>query len=321
MVPNLVMPNLTYLCTRRTEGGQMRFKPHINEETGVDEVANIIGYCLALAQQKYDMDIHGLVAMSNHLHYQLTDTKANLPAFFHHVHRNIANCINDLQNTKGPVWSRHKPGKSILVKTNDIMRNLTYIMCNPVEAGLVPEQSEYISLVTKPEDFEDGGTEYEFTRPNYFFSSKGKMPEKIKLKITIPPGTHEGEPEKFVNNLKDRVTQRQVAIKERRGNRPFLGNEAILKLDPFSVPKNGVEDGGFNPMIICLDTVMRIAYACFLKNWRKAYREALRAYRAGDKQVVFPYGTYKMALEHNVKVEEAGCQVAEEMGILLPSFM
>ena len=49
-----------------------------------------------------------------------------------------------------------------------------------------------------------------------------------------------------------------------------------------------------NPFVACKDKARRIAALRELKQFRRAYQEALDRYLAGNRDEVFPYGTNKL---------------------------
>jgi hypothetical protein len=85
--------------------------------------------------------------------------------------------------------------------------------------------------------------------------------------------------------------------------RRLLGREAVLAQDPFDCPKGYDLRFGLNPHVACKDKWGRIEALGRLKEFLEAYREAWNAFKSGDKDVVFPAGTYWMA-------RHAGCAVA-----------
>jgi len=61
-LPRRVVPNTTYLVTRRCMGRRFLLRP--------DAALNqLFLYCLALGAQKYGIAVHGVSVMSNHYHF------------------------------------------------------------------------------------------------------------------------------------------------------------------------------------------------------------------------------------------------------------
>ena len=318
MQPTPVLRNFLKVITRKIDRGMFRLKPVLNQRRK-DEITMIVGYCIACAQSKFNVDIYGICIMSNHYHIYVRDNEANLPWFAAEVNRNIAQCLNEKQGTRGPVWNRDRCNQMMIGSRRDHLKFLLYVMMNPVAAGLVEKQKHWPGMVTTPEDFlkVEGIT---FARPRYFFKKDGKMPEKSTLFYSVLPGYEAMDRNSYVQFLQEQIASQEKQIRAKRGNKKCLGRRRILKIDPFSAPKKGTEEHGLNPKVACSDKLKRIKLLAFLKNWRIAYRLAWQEYKRGNKEVTFPHGTFKIAWEHKVRVETGGCKEAEDLELILPEF-
>src|SRR5262245_5993542 len=91
----------TFMVTRRCAHRQYLLRP--------DEAFNQgFTYCLALAAERFDVLVHGIVVMSNHYHLVITLTKRNLPRFMHWLNRTVANFVKALRGHDENVWSTSK---------------------------------------------------------------------------------------------------------------------------------------------------------------------------------------------------------------------
>lgn len=318
MKANPIWPGSINMITRKIDQGTFRLSPTLSKRTRKDVITQIIGYIVAVAQKKFNVDIFALCVMSNHYHIYCRDNEGNLPLFAADVNRNIAQCLNAKQGTTGPVWNRDRCNILNVVHKRDRLKYLLYVMLNPVKAGLVELQRHWPGMVTKAKDFLKNGQT--FKKPVYFFTKDGKMPEEATLVYTMLPGSEAADMESYVKFLEEKVSKEEKQIKKERGNKKALGRRRILKMNPFSKPKNGTKEHGLNPKIACSDKLLRIKYLALLKNWRIEYRKAWQEYKRGNKNVKFPYGTFKLALEHKVRVETGGCKEAEDLEIVLPAF-
>jgi len=89
-LPRPVLPNTTYLVTRRCLGRRFLLRP--------DAALNqLFLYCLALGAQKYGIAVHGLSVMSNHYHLTLTDERGVLPDFMGWLNSQLAKRIKRLR--------------------------------------------------------------------------------------------------------------------------------------------------------------------------------------------------------------------------------
>ncbi|MDA3864790.1 MAG: transposase [Deltaproteobacteria bacterium] len=318
MLVNPLIIKGVYLISRKIDLGKFRLKPQINKWTGKDEVEQIVGYCLAVAQKKYNIAIYAVCVMSNHLHIVCRDLDGRISDFMADVHRNIAQCMNAKQKKKRSFWSHDKPGKTWLVSRPDLFDRILYVMLNPVKSGLVNHYSSWPGMVTEAKDFlKSGGITYK--RPHYFFKSNGKMPKTATLVYSLPPGYNNLTRASFCKLLEERLQKEEKLIAEERDHKKPLGKRKILKQDPFSRPLKGSSEGGFNPAVACKDKELRIKATSWLKNFRISYRKAWERYRRGERDVEFPYGTFKLVREHDVRVAQRSRE-AEDLLLVLPEF-
>jgi hypothetical protein len=84
--------------------------------------------------------------------------------------------------------------------------------------------------------------------------------------------------------------------------RPFVGSATVLKQDPFDCPMSYDQRRGLNPTFAGSDWLARMEAAQRNEEWAAAYCAARDAFCAGDRDVVFPAGTWWM-------VEHFGCNV------------
>ena len=120
------------------------------------------------------------------------------------------------------------------------------------------------------------------------------MPLEATLRLTRPPvfaGIDDAGASKALTEL---VLQREA--KERaeilaRGGR-FLGAARILRQKLTQTPKSVGRKFKLSPKVGAKNKWARIEALRRLKVWGQAYKEAYDAWRAGQRDVVFPYGTY-----------------------------
>jgi putative transposase len=319
MIPNPIIKGAVKFTSRKVDMGQFRLKPTLNKRTRKDEITQIVGYCVACAQEKFNIDIYAICVMSNHFHMLLRDNEANIPWFLAEVHRNIAQCVNKMQKKKGAFWNRDRAGQTWLPTVTDLFIKMLYVMLNPVAAGLVQFQKNWPGMVTKPEDFiSEKGVLYK--RPPYYFKSNGKMPKSARLVYSIPPGYDSMDRKSFAKYLAEKIKVKERHIYIKRKKKKVLGRRRILKMDPFSTPKNGTKEGGFNPAVACHDLELRIKCQAWLKNWRITYRQRWLEYKRGRRKIKFPYGTFKLAWEHPVRVVTNFSAEADQLTLVLPEF-
>jgi len=78
------------------------------------------------------------------------------------------------------------------------------------------------------------------------------------------------------------------------GRFSFLGRKAILKQKPWESPTSFAQRRQMSPRIACKNKWARIEAIQRATTFVEAYREALKRFMAGEKDVEFPLGTYWM---------------------------
>jgi putative transposase len=292
-----VLPGKTYHIVRQTNERMFMLKPS-------QVTLEIVAYCIFEAALKYGVLVHGFGLMSNHLHMQVTDQLAKLPLFTKQVFTEIAKALNAHWGHTGSFWARAaRPGCTLLVTREAIVKNLAYILANPVVAGLVDTSADWPGLITSASDV--------VTKKVYFgrtglsaYLAKRKTPE-LQFSISLPPGV--GDAQTFADDVYGAQLAMEAAAREERKakGRPVLGAKAAKAVEWYQRPKTPVTLGEMNPAIMAVTKEARIAAIANLKAWRKAYREALEAYCEGNRDVVFPIGTWRMHQLFACKVTQA----------------
>jgi hypothetical protein len=85
----------------------------------------------------------------------------------------------------------------------------------------------------------------------------------------------------------------------------FFGRAAVLRQSPFQVPAGLSPRFGLNPRIACKDQWKRIEALQSLKAFIEAHALALRDWINGNREVVFPFGTYLMRVFHRARCAPA----------------
>src|SRR5262245_22159245 len=209
-----VYPGSTSMVTRRCTQRQFLLRP--DRETN-----NAVIYCLAVAAQRYQIDVLDFIQMSNHLHDALYDRYGNAPAFYEHFHKLLAKCMNALRGRWENFFSSEQVCVVRLGNREDLIDKLVYVATNPVKDGLVervddwPGASGYRALLR--------GEPMRATRPRHFFAEDGTMPEEVTLHLTIPPEL--GDREEILAEVEARVAviETEEARKRAETGRRALG--------------------------------------------------------------------------------------------------
>lgn len=308
-----IIPGTRYLVTRRCLERSYFLNP---DEKNHERLNNFIGYALGVCLERYGIDLHAFVAMSTHLHDNLTDVRGELPAFKTTFHAWLGRGINALRGRSGNFWSGDqsvdvRPGDPRLDDDgNDVPRtaldDLVYTLTNPVKDGATRNGGRWPGFTTYGWKFGETRT---FKRPDWFFDPENpNLPDQVDITLTRPKDVlPELDDEQFYDELMRQIRVRETEIQAhmREGNRRFKGERKILKQHwnrhattpeaRFKVAKR-VRDR--DPKRV------RAALARD-KAWRLLYADARRRMLAGETDVEFPFGTWRMARFAGVKVANA----------------
>ena len=99
--------------------------------------------CLLHSAEKYTINIHAYVLMTNHVHLLITpQADGAMSRFIQHVGRKYVRYINDRYARSGTLWEGRYHSEVVDVEKY-LLACYRYIELNPVRAGLVDRPSEY----------------------------------------------------------------------------------------------------------------------------------------------------------------------------------
>jgi REP element-mobilizing transposase RayT len=294
--PRQVVAHAVYLVTRRCTQRQFLLKP--SRATN-----QVFLYVLALAAQRYGIQVHAFCVLSNHVHMIVSDPYALLPAFHQFLDALVARALNASLGRWEAFWAPGSYSAVKLVSPADVVDKIAYVLANPVAAGLVGSGSAWPGLWSAPERI--GGDEYVAKRPAHFFDPKGDLPGEISLHLTTPPGFD--SPQQFRTQVGRALELQEDAARSHwRGRGGFLGVARVLAQRPTARPAPGEPRRKLNPRVAGRDKWKRIEALGRLVEFLRSYRAAWNARRAGDTSVLFPHGTYLLRVLHGVPCAGAG---------------
>lgn len=282
--PRPVIPGKTYLVTRRCIRREFHLCPS-------GEVNDILLYALGYAAQRYGVAIHAFCAMSNHYHLHLTDLLGNLPEFMQWFNSTVARAVNAFHGDFDSLWSSDKYSRVELAEAGDAFDKLVYVYTNPVSAGLVSRHTEWPGVLTRP--CLKGAYALEARRPQKFFR-EANLPDSVVLHIVPPPllsgmaGRELGRQLFQAIKEKERAVQRSFDMEGRK----FVGARNVLRQTSRQVPKSWERRWKLSPRLACLDKWRRIELLAVAEEWFQRYRVALQRWRSGEREVLFPFGTW-----------------------------
>ena len=285
--PRQILPGSTYLISRRCVRRQLLVRP----STVVNQVFR---YCFANAARRTGILLHAIVVMGNHVHAVVTDPEGRLPEFTHWLFEHSAKCLNATLGRWENLWSAEPVSAVRLISVPDVLDKILYVMTNPTTAALVRKASDWPGVVTLPGDYLRGPVEV--ARPEVFFLVDGPAPERVTLEMLPPAGVEEENVEAFASMLTEELELREADIrmqhKTKRHRIP--GPKAALEQDPYAFPTGMEPRRGLNPRVAARSRWSRIEALRRLKDFLVAYAKALAGFLAGEREVIFPAGTYWM---------------------------
>jgi len=281
-LPRQVLPNQTYLVTRRCIGRRFLLRPD-------DALNNVFIYCLSLAAAKYSVQVHALSAMSNHYHLVLTDVEGVLPDFMAWLNRQLAKCIKRIRGWDEVVWEPNVTYSAVeLSGPSEVLDKIAYTLLNPVSAGLVRSPDRWPGALSTLETLGRGTMIAK--HPRIWF--KDSAPKEASVTLTTPPCFSDGVG--YLRALGALLPNRisQIRAELRRQGRGFLGRTRVRKTVVTDRPSTKKPRFGRNPTFSALTRSAWRAAVQKLRAFRLAYREAYRAWRGGARDVAFPVGTW-----------------------------
>jgi putative transposase len=289
-LPRQVTAGSTVFVSRRCDERRFLLRPD-------DYVTQAFLYCLAYAATECNILIHGFVAMSNHFHLLLTDPDGCLPVFMERFDGLLARSLNAY---RGRWESFFAPGSYSAVQLDtqdDSLAKLTYILTNPVAAGLVDHARRWTGATSVRWRFGESRT---VSRPGGgFFRPDSTLPDEVTLRLAPLPNFDSTVAE-FDGPVRERLIARETEIRAatRSAGRTFAGMDEVLRCDPEGRPHTREPRRRVNPRVAGSDRDVRIQATIRWSSFVRMYREAWLRWRDGDHAVAFPEGTWLMRVRH-----------------------
>ncbi|MCP3977996.1 MAG: hypothetical protein GY716_01520 [bacterium] len=290
--PRWVVPGRTYLVTRRCLLRMFLLRPD-------SMVRRVFEFCLAHAARRFSVRIHAYCVLSNHYHIVLTDTYGNLPRFMHWLDEYVAKCLNRHLERTESFWGPGSFNAVMLADAEAVAAEMLYVYLNPVEAGLTRRACDWPGVRSLPVDLLKPARSID--RPRGFFRDRGPVPRTAELKLELPDQLIDFSPDP-VSWLKKAVAAAERAVHEkmRAAGRTFMGARRVEAQSPFDRPQSADPPSELKPTVAVRDKQRRIEILRAFRGFLDAYRAAWKSFAEGNRQVVFPWGTYWMRVRLGV---------------------
>ncbi|KIG16392.1 transposase [Enhygromyxa salina] len=254
------------------------------------ELTNFIGYCLAHNANRYGVQVHASLWMSDHHHTDVTDPEANLAPFKQQLHSLAARGRNTQLGRFDSVWSGDAPCDTARPTDDESLMDLVYTLTNPVKAGLVKWSRQWPGFSTIGWRFGETRT---FKRPSWFFDAGGDMPKEVSLTLARPPIFPELDDDELYAKLMEAVREREIEIHRsmRARGRRFMGLRKLEKQSWNSEAQSYEERFTVAPQHAGSSKQQVLVEVGRDREWKRQYAAA-RALLLAGKPAVFPAGTY-----------------------------
>ena len=279
-------PGSSYKVTKRCLERRLFLAPGRNP----DELISFIGYCLAYTAEKYGVQVHAAVMMSNHYHVDLTDPHGELAPWKQLFNSMLARGLNALRGRFDSFWSGDGPCDTRRPNDDDTLADLVYTLTNPVKAGLVKWSRLWPGFSTAGWRFGETRT---YQRPEWFFDASGSMPEEASLTLTRPPVFKELDDEAFYEKLATavRAAERKVQAERRGQARRFMGLEKLATQSWNQAATTFEDRFQCAPKVAASSKWLRLAQLQRDRDWEREYAAARGLWLRG-RPAEFPAGTY-----------------------------
>lgn len=300
-MPREVHPGRTYFVSRRTVGRFFLLRPDPN-----GAMAAIIIFCLAFACRLFGVQLHAAEVMSTHIHLVITDVHGVLPKFLQRFHRLVALATQCHRGWGEEVFNKSQTSVVELPTADAIIEKMAYTLANPVAAALVRFAREWPGLRIRVADI--GRKVLQATRPRVFFRPERWAPRE-SVELVWPEAVLEQmSPEEAEAKLGEAFErhEREARDEVKRKGWSFRGRERCLRA-PITQRSRAYEVwGSRNPTFATGgDPEVAKQKARERRSFRAQYREALRRWRQGERDVRFPAGTWLMRMLHGGLAEGA----------------
>ncbi|MBN2530118.1 MAG: hypothetical protein JXR76_27250 [Deltaproteobacteria bacterium] len=291
-LPRQFLPNTTYFITRRTTQLEFWLKP-------TKKNTQIFLYCIAVAAQKTGVRLHAACVLSNHWHAVVSDPDVKIAQFYAWMHKYVAKAINCSRGRRENLWSSDKTSVIPLESPKDIQSKIVYCLANPVNAHLTAKASHWKGVW-----FYKQSHSQTVRRPDEYFQSDGTMPDTAKLQIYLPVSHENMCIEAYEELITELLSTREqdIADEMKTKRQTFMGIDAVLKQSYTDRPQSTEERRSMNPKFFSTEKKQRIEAIRRYKHFVSQYWDALKQWKDGHREAIFPAGTYSMRIHASVTV-------------------
>lgn len=299
----------------------------------VREVVQVFEYLFAVAAERYGMQVHEVLCMSNHFHALITDVEGRLPEFMTYFDSLLARSLNAMRGVSGSVFEKEY---SLVEVTDDEkgLEHAVYTLANPCSVHLVRRSKQWPGFSTlrmkygetrtierpkvglwKREGERERGETVENrgrrkAREPKRALHRGKpsvLPEVVELRLVRPPVYRMLSDAELRAEVWERLDARELELIEERRARgaEVLGAAKVLAQPWYGFPGRPEDMFGMDPGVSGKSKWARIEALQRRKEFAAAYALARARFLAGVRDVLWPFGTWLMRVRFGLACETA----------------
>lgn len=259
----------------------------------------ILPFELARSNSRGDVEIHGFVAMSNHVHMVVSDLTGDRSD----VMRDFLSGVGKARGAelgRSGVWEPKGPYDDTVIGTQpSLEQQLLYVWLNPVAAGLVPRAKDWPGFKILPADW--GKTVRVEIPDAKFYAQNGRVFEFTPMP---PPGYEHMSLPEVIAYFEDKLrkAENEVIAQRRQVGRGFKGVEWVRKQSPHRRAGSRTRFRKLSPRFAGKDPEWKAMAIAAYYEFLNEYRRCRLLWMAGDHEVVFPAGTLQMRHRSPAKV-------------------
>ena len=287
-IPRTVLPGRTYFVTRRCLFRLFLLVPS-------KFLNHLFKFCLGYAASKFGIKVHLAVVLSNHYHLIVSDPHGLLPKFCHLLNSLLARVLNAYLGRSETFWAPGSYSAVALETPEDFYEKAGYLLANPVAAGLVERAVDWPGFITPPSWLlGKSSSRLHVRRPKFFFGERTDLPKDVEIEFKIPEMLGGVSPQEAVSRIEQQRARLEDAAHRKLASegRSFLGRRAVLAQKPEERAKSEEPRFQISPTIACRCRWKRIEALQSLASWRREYERCRQRFIAGDREVLFPPGTW-----------------------------
>ena len=285
----------TYMITRRCSERRFFLQP-------TPLVAQVFAYLVAVAAERSGVLVHAVCVLSNHYHAVVTDPDQRIPEFYHYLHEFSTKCLNASRGRWEAMWASEETNRLALEDLAAVVDKVEYTLCNPVSSHLVETASLWPGLRMWWAD-----EAIVVDRPDVFFLPNGDMPEEVTLRLVPPPVLEAADDDGGIERITAGLARREAKIRRRAHllGRRFLGLENLGDQHWSESPASFAKRRGLRPRIATRNKWRRLEAIARDRSFVAAHADCRVQWLAGNRDVLWPAGTYQMRVRHNVRCAQA----------------